>query len=79
MRHPCCEQPKHKTQRGKVQEKPLVLTQRSGEFLWLIIVHHRDAERVEGNHAEHNPVEALGFHHAPDEEAEHFLFPPEVG
>lgn len=56
-----------------------VLTQRSGELLRLVVVHHRDTQRVEGHHAEDDPVEALSFHHAPDEEPEHFLFPPEVG
>lgn len=36
-------------------------------------------QRVLGHHAEHDPVEALSLHHAPDEEAEHLLLPPEVG
>lgn len=63
--------------RGKVQSP--VLTQRSGELLRLVIVHHRNAECVEGDHTEDNPVEALSLHHAPDEEPEHFLFPSEVG
>lgn len=74
----CCEQPKTQDLlRGEVQ--PPVLTQRSGELLRLVVVHHCHAERVEGDHAEHDPVEALSFHHAPDEEPKHFLFPPEVG
>lgn len=63
--------------RGKVESS--VLTQRSGELLRLVVVHHRNAERVESNHAEDDPVEALSFHHAPNEEPEHFLFSPEVG
>jgi len=78
MPQQCSEQSKMQNLvRGKV-ECP-VLTQRRGKLLRLVIVHHRNAERVEGNHAEDNPVEALSFHHAPDEEPEHFLFPPEVG
>lgn len=56
-----------------------VLTESSGQLLRLVIVHHGHTQGVEGHHAEHHPVEALSLHHAPDEEAEHLLFPPEVG
>lgn len=54
------------------------LTECRGESLWLVIVDDGDAHGVQGHHTQDHPVEALSFHHAPDEETEHFLLPAEV-
>lgn len=45
----------------------------------LVIVDDGHAQSVQAHHAENDPVEALSFHHATDEEADPFLFAPEVG
>lgn len=57
---------------------PHLHTQRRGEPLWLVVVHHGHTHCVQGHHAQHHPVEALRLHHAPDEEPEHLLLPTEV-
>lgn len=36
------------------------------------------AKRVQAHYAQNNPVEALGFHHAANEEARSFLLAAEV-
>ena len=45
-----------------------MLTEEVGEPLGLVVVHDGDAERVEGDEAEHGPVEGLSFDHAADVE-----------
>lgn len=54
-------------------------TQGGREPLWLVGVHHGDAQRVQGHKAQHDPVETLRLHHAADEEMKHLLFVPKVG
>lgn len=55
------------------------LTEGLGEPLRLVIVDYSHTQSVQAHHTQNNPVEALSFHHAPDEESDPFLLPPEVG
>lgn len=55
------------------------LTQGIAEPFWLVIMHDGYTQRVEPHHAQHDPVKALGLHHAADEESKTLLLAPEVG
>lgn len=55
------------------------LTEGLGEPLRLVIVDYSHTQSIQAHHTQNNPVEALSFHHAPDEESDPFLLPPEVG
>lgn len=55
------------------------LTEGPCEPLGLVIMDYGHTQSVEAHHTQHDPVEALSFHHATDEEADPLLFAPEVG
>lgn len=54
------------------------LTEGLCEPHWLVIVDDGHAQSIQAHHAQNDPVEALSFHHATDEEADPFLFAAEV-
>lgn len=56
-----------------------VLTEGLCEPNRLVIVDDGHAQSIQAHHAQNNPVEALSFHHATNEEPDPFLFTPEVG
>lgn len=55
-----------------------VRTQRVAEPLGLVVMNHGDAQRVQSDDTQHDPVEALSLHHSSDEETNSFFFTPEV-
>lgn len=55
------------------------LTEGPRKPLRLVIVDYGHAQSVEAHQTQNNPVEALGFHHAADEEPGPLLLTPEVG
>lgn len=55
------------------------LTEGLCEPHWLVIVDNGHTQSIQAHHAQDDPVEALSFHHATDEEADPFLFTPKVG
>ncbi len=45
----------------------------------LVVVNYGHTQSVEAHQTQNDPVEALSFHHAADEESCPLLFTPEVG
>ncbi len=55
------------------------LTEGLCQPLGLVIVDYGHTQSIEANQTQNDPVEALSFHHAADEEADPLLLTPEVG
>ncbi len=55
------------------------LTEGPCQPLRLVVVDNGHTQSIEADHTQNDPVEALRFHHAADEEADPLLFTAEVG
>lgn len=55
------------------------LTEGSCKPLGLVIVDYGHTQSIEAHQTQNDPVEALSFHHAADEEPDSLLLTPEVG